>query len=103
MFDYQGIVHVELLQGSPGSVWDATDAAGPGLHHSGIWVDDVVSTTEQMLSAGWTLVACNKAPDQGYGTFSYVRSPEGFLVEPVSGARRAEMERWFAGAPLGGS
>lgn len=98
-----GPQHVELLHGSPGSVWDATDADGPGIHHTGIWVDDVAATTEWLLAAGWTLVAANTAPDEGYGTFSYVRSPEGLLVEPVSAAVRDAMERWFASDSSGGT
>lgn len=97
-----GPQHVELLNGSAGSVWDPTDAAGPGIHHTGVWVDDVAATTEQLMSSGWTLVAANTAPEEGYGLFSYVRSPEGLLVEPVSAAVRDEMENWFASNTSGG-
>lgn len=98
-----GPQHVELLHGSPGSVWDAGDSDGPGLHHTGIWVHDVAATTEQLLAVGWELVAANASPDEGYGRFSYVRSPEGLMVEPVSAALRNDMERWFRGDSLGGT
>lgn len=97
-----GPQHVELLHGSPGSIWDPGDADGPGIHHVGIWVDDVATTTEQLIAVGWSLVAANASPDEGYGIFSYVRSPDGLLVEPVSTGVRDEMERWFASSSLGG-
>ncbi|MGE3622138.1 MAG: VOC family protein [Acidimicrobiia bacterium] len=100
VYSKEGPQHVELLEGSPGSVWDATDAQGPGLHHSGVWVTDVAEATEQAVAAGWTLLAANKSPEDGYGTFSYVRSPEGFVLEPVNVVRRPFMEAWFAGEAL---
>lgn len=93
-----GPVHLELLQGEPGSIWDADD--GPGPHHLGFWVDDVASTTEELLGQGWTLELAGRAPDDGYGAFTYVRSPTGTIVEPVSAALRPAFERWWAGGDL---
>ncbi len=93
-----GPVHLELLQGEPGSVWDAGD--GPGPHHLGFWVDDVASTTEELLRQGWTLELAGRAPDEGYGAFTYVRSPAGTIVEPVSTIVRPAFERWWAGGDL---
>ncbi len=40
-FSVEGPVHIELLHGSPGSYWD-TSIGGAGLHHIGVWVDDVL-------------------------------------------------------------
>ncbi len=91
-----GPQYVELLQGSAGSVWDARDGRGPGTHHVGLWVDDVAATTEHLVAGGWVLEAANAAPDDGYGMFSYVRSPDGVLVEPVSTELRPGLERWLA-------
>ncbi|MGC8511995.1 MAG: VOC family protein [Acidimicrobiales bacterium] len=93
-----GPVHLELLQGEPGSIWDAGD--GPGPHHLGFWVDDVASTTEELLRQGWTLELAGRAPDEGYGAFTYVRSPTGTIVEPVSTIVRPAFERWWAGGEL---
>ena len=47
-----GPQHVELLQGEPGSVWDGTEQ--PGLHHVGLWSDDVAAETAALVDAGWT-------------------------------------------------
>ena len=40
------------------------------------------------------------APVEGYGRFTYVRSAEGLLVEPVAIANRERFETWWAGGTL---
>jgi len=90
--------HIELLQGAPGSLWAGDD--WPGVHHMGVWVDDVATETERLVEAGWTLEMAGRAPDQGYGSMTYVRSPGGFLLEPVSAAVRPRFDRWWAGGPF---
>lgn len=90
-----GPQHIELLQGGAGSPWDGSDL--PGVHHMGVWVDDVARATEDLMSEGWTLELAQRSPDEGYGGFSYVRSPAGFLLEPVSVAARPRFDRWWGG------
>jgi catechol 2,3-dioxygenase-like lactoylglutathione lyase family enzyme len=97
-YSVEGPVHLELLQGPPGSIWDGADA--PGAHHFGVWSDDVGGETRRLLAAGWTLELAAAAPEDGFGRFSYVRSPTGFLLEPVSVASRPRFERWWAGGSL---
>jgi catechol 2,3-dioxygenase-like lactoylglutathione lyase family enzyme len=94
-YSCEGPQHVELLQGEPGTLWDGRDL--PGVHHHGIWVDDVAAETERLVALGWTLEMAGKAPEEGYGSMSYVRSPNGFLLEPVTSAARPRFERWWAG------
>lgn len=93
-----GPVRLELLQGPAGSIWAGDDVPGP--HHLGYWVEDVAATTELLLDRGWTLEAASRAPEDGYGAFTYVRSPSGVLVEPVSTLVRPAFERWWAGGDL---
>ena len=93
-----GPVHIELLQGEPGTIWDAT--AGTGLHHTGVWSDDVRAETDALIAAGWTLLAANQRPDEGYGTMTYLQAPWGFVLELVNAAVRPMFERWWAGGPL---
>jgi catechol 2,3-dioxygenase-like lactoylglutathione lyase family enzyme len=97
-YSVEGPVHLELLQGPAGSIWDGHDA--PGAHHFGYWSDDVGADTESMLADGWTLELAAVAPQDGYGRFTYVRSPSGYLVEPVSIASKPRFERWWAGGSL---
>jgi len=97
-YSRSGPVRLELLQGPVGSIWAGNEVPGP--HHLGYWVDDVAATTEDLTARGWTLEAAGRLPEDGYGAFTYVRSPSGILVEPVSTAVRPLFERWWAGGDL---
>jgi len=97
-YSVEGPVHLELMQGPVGSIWDGNDV--PGAHHFGYWSDDVRADTEALVADGWTLELAANAPDEGYGRFTYVRSPQGYLVEPVSIGAKPRFERWWAGGSL---
>jgi catechol 2,3-dioxygenase-like lactoylglutathione lyase family enzyme len=98
-YSAEGPQHIELLEGPAGTIWDGHDV--PGIHHMGIWVDDVRAETERLVQAGWTLELAQVAPEDGYGAFTYVRSPSGFLLEPVTSLAKPMFERWWAGGNLG--
>ena len=98
-YSCEGPQHVELLQGEKGSMWDGGDL--PGVHHQGAWVDDVGAEIERLVAAGWTLEASGRSPENGYGPMAYVRSPGGFLLEPVATAVRPRFDRWWAGGSFG--
>ena len=49
-YSAEGPVHLELLQGEPGSIWDADDF--PGAHHFGVWSDDPGGDVQRMIDAG---------------------------------------------------
>jgi Glyoxalase/Bleomycin resistance protein/Dioxygenase superfamily len=97
-YSAQGPMHVELLQGELGTMWDA--GAGAGLHHTGVWVDDVAAETERLTSTGWSLVAAYSAPEDGFGVFTYVESASGFVLELVDVAVQPMFERWWNGGEL---
>ena len=97
-YSMQGPQHLELLEGPPGSIWHGEDRTG--AHHLGIWVDDVVAETSRLIAAGWTLELAQRPPEKGFGAFSYVRSPDGVLIEPVLAAMQPMFERWWAGGEL---
>jgi catechol 2,3-dioxygenase-like lactoylglutathione lyase family enzyme len=96
----EGPVHLELLSGPPGSVWDASEY--PGLHHIGVWVDDVKGVNEELVKAGWNVEMAGLSPEEGYGGFTYVRSPAGILFEPESclGGGKERFARWWGGSDL---
>jgi catechol 2,3-dioxygenase-like lactoylglutathione lyase family enzyme len=100
-YSCEGPQHIELLQGEPGSIWDGDDR--PGIHHQGIWVDDVAAETERLVGLGWTLEMAGRSPEEGYGPMTYVRSPQGFLLEPVTAAVKPRFAAWFAGGAFGGA
>ncbi len=90
-----GPVHVELSQGTPGSIWDHN--LGVGLHHFGVWVDDVGATVDVLVREGWTVEMAALSPEEGYGHFAYIRSPSGIVFEPVAAASKEKHERWWSG------
>jgi catechol 2,3-dioxygenase-like lactoylglutathione lyase family enzyme len=100
-FSVEGPVHIELLHGSPGSYWDAS-IGGAGLHHIGVWVDDVARANEELVRQGWVVELAGRAPEEGYGSFTYTRSPAGVLLEPETtrAGARERFDRWYAGGSL---
>ena len=97
-YSCDGPQHVELLEGPIDSIWDGT--ANPGIHHQGIWVDDVESETRHLLDAGWDLRLAQLPPNEGFGAYTYVQPPTGLMVEFVSSAMVSRFERWWAGGSL---
>lgn len=97
-YSKEGPVHLELLQGQPGTVWDTSQ---PGIHHTGVWVENVAATTQRLLDEGWTLVGAQASPEQGFGAYSYVQSPSGLIIEPVWSAVKPMFANWWAGGNLG--
>ena len=92
-------MHVELLEGAPGSIWDGRVA--PGAHHLGVWSDDVRTDTQTLVDAGWNLLMAQAPPEKGYGAFTYVQPPSGLIVELVWSAIAPMFQRWFEGGSLG--
>ena len=100
-FTVEGPVHIELLYGSPGSYYDVSNG-GAGLHHIGVWVDDVTKVNQELVSKGYEVELAGDAPEKGYGAFTYIRSPGGVLFEPESGLHgsKERFDRWYAGGNL---
>ncbi|MDE0320655.1 MAG: VOC family protein [Acidimicrobiales bacterium] len=98
-YSREGPQHLELLQGQSGTIWDGSD--DPGVHHVGVWVDDVAAETERCLHAGWKVAAAAAPPDDGYGVFAYVVPPSGPIVELVWSAIEQRFESWWSGGRLG--
>lgn len=93
-YSCEGPQHVELLEASPGCIWDGRE--DPGVHHLGVWVDDVAAEVDAAVAAGWTCIAASAPPDGGYGPWAYLQPPSGTIVEVVSEAIRAHFEPWWA-------
>ena len=98
-YSTDGPLHLELLEGARGSIWDGHEF--PGLHHVGVWTDDVAADTRSLVEAGWTLLMAQNAPEKNYGVFTYLQPPSGLIVELVWSAIRPMFEKWFAGGELG--
>jgi catechol 2,3-dioxygenase-like lactoylglutathione lyase family enzyme len=98
-YSCEGSQHIELLEGPPGSIWDGRER--PGVHHVGLWVDDVAAETRRAVENGWVCRLAQVSPDEGYGTYSYVEPPgSAMLVEFVASTALPRFERWWAGGSL---
>jgi hypothetical protein len=93
-YSREGPQHVELIQGMPGSPWDS--ARCHGVHHVGVWVDDLKTEAASLAKQGWTVEMAAVPPDEGYGRFAYMKPATGdMLLELVSTEIKALMEsRW---------
>ncbi|MEM7094561.1 MAG: VOC family protein [Actinomycetota bacterium] len=99
VYSCEGPQHIELLQGVEGTPWFAGDS--PGVHHVGLWCDDVTASTEAAVDAGWSVAMAGAPPEDGYGAWTYVVPPSGPLVELVWSAIEPRFDAWFAGGTLG--
>jgi len=50
VFSHQGPPHIELIEGPPGSAWDAS--AGPRIDHLGYWSDDFAADRDRLERDG---------------------------------------------------
>ncbi|MFF3226510.1 VOC family protein [Nocardia suismassiliense] len=72
-YSKQGPPYLELLEQMPGTIWAET-----GLHHLGVWADDVVAESERLTAAGIPLLNAQHdnntgAPTRYHQTFDGVR------------------------------
>ena len=98
-YSCEGPQHIELLEGPPDSIWDGRQQ--PGVHHVGVWSDDVGGETQALVAAGWTVQLAQVPPEDGYGAYTYVQPPgSAMLVELVTAAAQPRFEQWWAGGRL---
>lgn len=93
VYSTRGPQYLELIEGQAGTFWDP--ASHRGVHHVGAWAD-VARVTEDLLDRGWTLLASQQSPEVGYGSFSYVQSPTGLILEPVAESSKERLLAWFS-------
>ena len=96
VYSCEGDQHLELLEGQSGSFWDGNE--NPGVHHFGVWVDDVKVETERLLGLGWELLGAAKSPEEGFGNMSYLAPPNGTILELVDSVNKPRFERWWSGS-----
>jgi catechol 2,3-dioxygenase-like lactoylglutathione lyase family enzyme len=95
-FSLDGPTHIELIEAKAGSIWEI--GSGPGLHHIGLWTDDVPAEAARLARAGLTAVASSVDPDDEASPsyFSYHRNLAGSLVEIVDIGMQQGMRDWIA-------
>lgn len=93
-YSCEGPQHLELLESTPGSPWYGGDQ--PGVHHIGVWVEDVGAEARKAIADGWSVALAGASPDDGFGNFAYLQPPNGTLVEVVNQAILPMFEDWWA-------
>jgi hypothetical protein len=81
-----GPLRFELLQGTPGSVWE-TDAVAR-LHHVAFWTEHFGRDVALLEGAGWTVEITFSDEDRRPYSFAYLRRPDAPRVELVDAVRR---------------
>ena len=89
----QGPVHVDLMQGRPGTIW-ATD--GTRLHHFAYWTTDLAGDVAQLGEDGWELEMTGGEPGAAPSQFAYLRRADGMRVELIDEANRPDYESRLA-------
>jgi hypothetical protein len=95
-FTKQGPPYLELIEGPPGSPWEATH--GSRIDHIGYWADDVNDSKRRLDEAG---VALEFDGTQTGGVFTYQRGRgSGLRVELIDASgRSAFYARWGLSDP----
>jgi len=82
-----GPIHVELLQGAPGSVWYTEEPAV--FHHVAHWVDDLAGTMEAMIGDGWRCEVTRLDAEGRPRTFAYMTKEGAPRIELSDATARA--------------
>jgi hypothetical protein len=92
VFSLDGPPYLELVEGPPGSPWEATD--GPRLDHLGYWSEDLVADRDRLAAGGFGVEAY--VPPAGGVGYGYFRAPAtGLRIELIDSSVRAEsFGRW---------
>ena len=89
--------HIELIEGQPDTIW----APVRGLHHIGIWTDDLAGDAMKLSESGLSeeVAGVSRSGRSPFG-FTYHSSPHGLRLELVDVASRPAFDRWLAGGDL---
>lgn len=74
-----GPVHIELIEGVPGTVWEPR--ARGYLHHVGYRIEDLASASDSLVAAGMTVEVTRWQESGRPAGFAYHTMPGGFRVE----------------------
>ena len=99
-YSHQGPQHFELIQPAPGGFFDVERQRG--LHHVGMWSDDVGGETAALVADGWTVEAAAVSPEEGYGRVSFLRPPDGGTLLEIVSTQIMPLMRGRVGKPLDG-
>lgn len=86
-----GPPHVELIQSVPGTLWQPTS----GIHHIGVWVEDLVGEINALSSRGFRTEVVSHSSG-----FAYMQASDGTRIELADAASQPDFARWVGGGHL---
>lgn len=90
-------VPIEIWEAVPDSPWVmAAGAAGPVLHHTSYWSEDLDADAARLEAMGFALELTPEHDGPGLLGFAYFRHRDGARVELQSAADKASVDRWIA-------
>lgn len=92
VYSIEGPPYIELI-GANEPPWNATD----GLHHMGIWSEDIVADMQALIAARYTVAATGLNRKGHSSGFAYLNSPTGILLELVDTRGKQSFDRWLSG------
>ena len=93
-----GPPYLELLQAQPGGYYAAPE--GGGIHHVGMWVDDLAEASAALAARGLPREAAGVRDGRCPALFAFHTDPCGLRLELVESANRPAFLEWIAGGEL---
>jgi catechol 2,3-dioxygenase-like lactoylglutathione lyase family enzyme len=85
----EGPVHIDLMQGEQGTVWEATD---PRIHHVAYRTDDLPGDVTRLREEGWRVELALRDGEGRPTVFAYLVDSEGRRIELMDDAGCADYE-----------
>ena len=83
----EGPVHVDLIEGQPGTIWEAS---GARVHHFAYWTDDLEGDIARLAEQGWRLEMTRPDADGRPTQFAYLIRADGFRLELIDDVGRLD-------------
>lgn len=90
--------HLELLQARDTGYYAAPQ--GGYVHHTGLWVDDLVADSQRLAEQGMPLEAAGVQDGHSPAICAFHTNPHGLRLELVEATRQSSFENWLAGGEL---
>lgn len=89
-------VPIEIWEAMPDSPWAMADeVAGPLLHHTSYWSDDLDADGVRLMAMGFALELTPAHDGDWLLGFAYFRNRDGTRVELQSAADKPSVDRWI--------
>ena len=98
VYSRSGPPYLELLQAQPEGYYALPE--GGGIHHVGMWVDDLAEASAGLAARGMPREAAGVQDGRCPALFAFHTNPHGLRLELVERAGRAAFLEWLAGGPL---